>query len=128
VVSSRKRGVVALPLAGLFLVFVAAAVFTKKLPFAILTLYVIASTVAFIAYARDKSAARNDEWRTPESTLLLFGIIGGWPGALAAQTLLRHKSKKRSFIVSFWATVVANCIALGWLLSSNSLRSIIGVL
>ena len=125
-VSSRKRGVVALPFAGPFLVFVAAAVFIRKLPFAILALYVISSTVAFIAYARDKSAARNDEWRTPESTLLLFGIIGGWPGALAAQTLLRHKSKKLSFLVSFWATVAANCIALGWLLSSSSLRSIIG--
>ena len=126
VVSSRKRGVVALPFAGLFLAFVAAAVFARKLPFVILALYVIASTVAFIAYARDKSAARNDEWRTPESTLHLFGIIGGWPGALAAQSLLRHKSKKQSFLVPFWATVAANCIALGWLLSSSSLRSIIG--
>ena len=101
VVSPRKRGVVALPFAGLFLAFVAAAVFARKLPFAILALYVIASTVAFIAYARDKSAARNDEWRTPESTLHLLGIIGGWPGALAAQSLLRHKSKKQSFLCPF---------------------------
>jgi uncharacterized membrane protein YsdA (DUF1294 family)/cold shock CspA family protein len=128
VVISRKRGVVALPFAGLFLAFVAAAVFTRKLPFAILALYMIASTVAFIAYARDKSAARKDEWRTPESTLHLLGIIGGWPGALAAQSLLRHKSKKQSFIVPFWATVVANCVALCWLLSSSSLRSITGAL
>jgi uncharacterized membrane protein YsdA (DUF1294 family) len=90
-----------------------------------------ASAAAFLVYALDKSAARNDRWRTQESTLHMFGLIGGWPGALAAQGLLRHKSKKQSFQVVFWATVVANCGALGWLFSpsgSSALRSILGAL
>jgi uncharacterized membrane protein YsdA (DUF1294 family) len=63
----------------------------------------------------DKSAARRDRWRTRESTLHLLGAIGGWPGALAAQQLLRHKSAKPSFQGVFWLTVVANVGAVGWL-------------
>lgn len=117
-------------LAVAFLLSVAGAVFTHGLPFAVLGLYLVASVVTFIAYAFDKSAARNDRRRTAESTLHLFALVGGWPGALAAQRLLRHKSKKRSFQLVFWATVVLNCGVLGWLLSSSgaeAFRSIIGV-
>ncbi|MBU1980413.1 MAG: DUF1294 domain-containing protein, partial [Gammaproteobacteria bacterium] len=76
-----------------------------------------------------KGAARNDQWRTPESTLHLFALVGGWPGALAAQRLLRHKSKKQPFQMMFWTTVVLNCSTLAWLYSSSgsvALRSILG--
>ena len=127
---SSEHSNASLVLSAAFLVFVAGAVFSGKLPFNILWLYLIASTVAFITYAFDKSAAKNDRWRTKESTLHLFALIGGWPGALAAQKLLRHKSKKQSFQVVFWATVIFNCGALIWLLTpqgSIALRSILGV-
>jgi uncharacterized membrane protein YsdA (DUF1294 family) len=50
-----------------------------------------------------------------EQTLHVFALLGGWPGALVAQRWLRHKSKKASFQVAFWVTVVVNCVALGWL-------------
>jgi uncharacterized membrane protein YsdA (DUF1294 family)/cold shock CspA family protein len=126
---SSALGTVSLTLATLFLIFVAASVFAGKLPLAILGLYLGASAVAFLAYAFDKSAARRHQWRTRESTLHIFGLIGGWPGALVAQRLLRHKSKKWSFQVLFWVTVVLNCGVLGWLFSppgSAALRSILG--
>ena len=113
-----------------FLIFVAVTAFTGKLPKAVLALYFFASFIAFFAYAFDKSAARRNRWRTQESTLHLFALLGGWPGALAAQRLLRHKSKKTSFQVVFWGTVFLNCGALGWLLSpsgSSTLRSVLGV-
>lgn len=71
-------------------------------------LYASASLVAFLAYAFDKSAARHGRWRTPESTLHVFGLACGWPGALMAQQLLRHKSSKPSFVAGFWVTVVVN--------------------
>ena len=82
-------------------------------------LYAVASIACFIAYALDKSAARHGRQRTPERTLLLLGLAGGWPGALAAQSLLRHKSAKASFLAKFWCTVVLNLAALlalqaGW--------------
>lgn len=114
-----------------FLIFVAASAFSGKLPKVVLALYFVASIVAFIAYAFDKSAALNNRWRTQENTLHLFALLGGWPGALAAQRLLRHKSKKASFQAAFWSTVFLNCGALGWLLSpsgASTIRSTLGAL
>jgi uncharacterized membrane protein YsdA (DUF1294 family)/cold shock CspA family protein len=115
--TSSGHSNVPLALIAAFFVFVVGAVVSGKLPLAVLGLYFAASLVAFTAYALDKSAARHDRWRTQESTLHLFGLIGGWPGALAAQRLLRHKSKKQSFQIVFWITVILNCSALGWLFS-----------
>ncbi|TLM94745.1 MAG: DUF1294 domain-containing protein [Actinobacteria bacterium] len=67
------------------------------------------SAVAFVAYGRDKAAARRGMRRTPESTLHLIALLGGWPGALVAQRAFRHKTRKTSFQVVFWVTVVVNC-------------------
>jgi uncharacterized membrane protein YsdA (DUF1294 family)/cold shock CspA family protein len=128
--STPGPGIASLTFAALFLIFVAGAVFVGKLPFAVIGLYLVGGAVTFFAYALDKSAARNDRWRTPESTLHIFGLVGGWPGALVAQKVLRHKSKKVSFQVVFWVTVVLNCSALGWIFSSSgarALKSILGV-
>lgn len=77
----------------------------------VLLLYLGLSLFAFVAYAFDKSAARHGRRRTPESSLHLLGLAGGWPGALVAQQLLRHKSSKTRFIVVFWATVLLNVAA-----------------
>ncbi len=74
----------------------------------ILLAYVVASVLAFFAYAFDKAAAVRGSWRTQETTLHLLGLAGGWPGALLAQQLLRHKSSKPSFVAVFWCTVVIN--------------------
>jgi len=123
----RRTTVRALP--ALFLIFVAVSVFVGKLPFAVLGLYLIASLVTFLVYAGDKSAAELDQWRSKESTLHVLALIGGWPGAFVAQELLRHKSKKLSFRIVFWAIVVLNCTRLLWLFSpggSDALRSVLG--
>lgn len=105
-----------------FLGFVVVAVAAGRLPVAVLALYLVASSVAFISYALDKAAASNNQWRTKESTLHLFALLGGWPGALAAQRLLRHKSVKASFQTVFWVTVLLNCGVLGWLLTDSGAR------
>ena len=124
-----RRSNIPLPFALLFLVFVATMVLSGRLPYAVLWLYLGASMLAFVAYALDKSAARHARWRTRESTLHLFGLIGGWPGALAAQQLLRHKSSKASFLGMFWVTVALNCGGFGWLFTTagtDALRAFIG--
>ncbi len=72
------------------------------------------SLLSFIFYARDKSAARRHDSRTPETTLHLLAIAGGWPGAWVAQKLLRHKSIKPAFQFVFWLTMLLNC-ALLWI-------------
>jgi uncharacterized membrane protein YsdA (DUF1294 family)/cold shock CspA family protein len=70
--------------------------------------YATLSIACLLAYALDKSAAVAGRWRASENSLLLLGLVGGWPGALLAQQSLRHKSSKASFRRAFWATVVMN--------------------
>jgi uncharacterized membrane protein YsdA (DUF1294 family) len=76
------------------------------------------SVLTFAVYAFDKSAAQSGRWRVPERTLHLLAALGGWPGALLAQRVLRHKSRKLSFLAIFWSTVAINCATLFWLLGS----------
>ena len=72
--------------------------------------YLVASVVCFVVYAVDKSAAKAQRQRVSESTLLLLGVVGGWPGAIVAQQTLRHKTQKASFRKAFWGTVVINVL------------------
>ncbi|MFT5702607.1 MAG: uncharacterized membrane protein YsdA (DUF1294 family)/cold shock CspA family protein [Desulforhopalus sp.] len=97
-----------------FLICIGGLVFLKKLDPIILILYLLLSLIAFLLYRQDKIKAKNDEWRTPENKLHFFSLIGGWPGALIAQRRLRHKSRKQSFLVVFYITVVLNISAISF--------------
>lgn len=108
-----------LPIALFGLVFLIAASIWQ-VPGWVGLLYVVASIAAFLAYAIDKSAAASGAWRIPENTLLLLGLAGGWPGAIVAQRLLRHKSVKQPFRTLFWGTVIMNVIAFLALGSTDS--------
>jgi len=90
---------------------------SKSIPLELVGLYAVMSVVAFIMYAKDKSSAEWGTWRTSEGTLHALSLLGGWPGAALAQSFLRHKSKKLSFRVTYWITVIANCGALYWLVT-----------
>ncbi|MDO7597892.1 MAG: cold shock and DUF1294 domain-containing protein [Pseudomonadota bacterium] len=87
------------------------------MPITLIALYTAMSIITFIIYANDKSAARTDAWRTPERTLHTLSLFGGWPGATLAQSFLSHKSKKPSFKVTHWVTIVANCGVVYWLIT-----------
>ena len=86
-----------------------------KVPVMVSVFYLLASLITFLVYAKDKIAAKTDKWRTPESTLHTLALIGGWPGALLAQKLMRHKSSKTPFQVMFWMTVVTNGAFFAWI-------------
>lgn len=79
-------------------------------PFVLALVYLGVSLLTFLVYAFDKSAAERRAWRTPESTLHMLALAGGWPGALFAQHLLRHKSSKAAFRSVFWGTVALNIV------------------
>lgn len=68
--------------------------------------YGVVSVVAFLLYWSDKRKARADTWRTPENVLHAVELAGGWPGALLAQQLFRHKTRKVSFQIVFWFIVL----------------------
>jgi uncharacterized membrane protein YsdA (DUF1294 family) len=97
-------------------------------PVIVSSVYLALSLATFLIYAWDKSAAKAGRSRTPEMLLHLFGLAGGWPGALLAQQWLRHKSRKREFQAVFRVTVVLNCGVLAWLASppGAALRMLLG--
>jgi uncharacterized membrane protein YsdA (DUF1294 family)/cold shock CspA family protein len=108
-------------IAGLALAVLFAGWLLRQVPIEVVGVYVIMSGIATFLYAFDKAAARRGRWRTPESTLHMVALLGGWPGALLAQDLFRHKSRKAEFQWMFWLTVVANGVALAWLLRSGAI-------
>ncbi|MGO4551201.1 DUF1294 domain-containing protein [Lysobacter sp. 2RAF19] len=89
------------------------------LPVLAVVIYTVMSVATFAYYLRDKRAAQESARRTPEAELHLLSLACGWPGALLAQGLLRHKSKKASFQFAFWLTVIANIGLMAWLSSSH---------
>jgi uncharacterized membrane protein YsdA (DUF1294 family)/cold shock CspA family protein len=72
--------------------------------------YMAMSIATFIVYAGDKRAARLGQWRVSERTLHGLALGGGWPGALLAQQILRHKSGKSSFRRVFFLSVALNVL------------------
>lgn len=60
----------------------------------------------FWAYGRDKHLARRHEWRIPEVQLHTLELLGGTIGAIAGQKIFHHKNKKKSYMATFFATVV----------------------
>lgn len=74
--------------------------------------YVVVSVVTFILYAIDKRRAIESRRRIRESTLHLAELLGGFPGAFAAQRTLRHKNRKLTYQVTFWLIVVLHLA--GW--------------
>jgi uncharacterized membrane protein YsdA (DUF1294 family)/cold shock CspA family protein len=114
---ARKVSKLSIYLSVIFLTLLTTAYFLDHIPQNLVLVYFGLSIITFLAYASDKSKAQRGAWRTPESTLHMFSLIGGWPGAAVAQQLLRHKSQKQEFRIAFWFTVIVNSGGLFWLLS-----------
>jgi uncharacterized membrane protein YsdA (DUF1294 family)/cold shock CspA family protein len=104
------------PIALFVVIYIVVAVLWHP-PYWVLFVYLGTSLLCILIYTADKSAAALGRWRVSESALLLLGLAGGWPGAIVAQQLLRHKVKKRSFQAAFAGSVVVNILAFVFLTS-----------
>jgi uncharacterized membrane protein YsdA (DUF1294 family)/cold shock CspA family protein len=128
--SPANRGApIAILLSATFFFALGGSVLANRIPLIVLVVYLILSLITFVVYGQDKEAAKTRQWRTAESLLQFLSLIGGWPGALVAQQVLRHKTRKESFQTVFWAVVFLNCGALGLLVSNDGaafLRSLTG--
>jgi uncharacterized membrane protein YsdA (DUF1294 family) len=60
--------------------------------------------------------------------LILLGMFGGWPGAILAQQLLRHKTAKLSFRAVFWVSILINVFVFVSLNAPGVAQSIADVL
>ncbi|KAF7600753.1 MAG: DNA-binding protein [Candidatus Dactylopiibacterium carminicum] len=113
--ASSAQGRKAPALAAVFCLALVLASLAGLLSFWVPVYCLALSFATYIAYWLDKKKALNEMRRTPESNLHLLALIGGWPGALAAQRIERHKSRKPEFQRVFWLTVLLNCSFAGWL-------------
>ncbi len=104
-------GIFALVVVGAFVTIYSVLNWLKPIPLSVLAVYLGASLVTFGAYGLDKARALASGWRVSESTLLALGLLGGWPGAILAQQVFRHKTKKPRFRRAFWGTVALNLLA-----------------
>lgn len=82
------------------------------LPYPFAMWFVLVSALTLLIYGADKLAARKAWRRVPESTLLICGFVGGWPGAIIGQQLFRHKTQKQPFKTYFMVSVVLNVVVL----------------
>lgn len=105
------RRIPRLAIALTFLLAVIALTVAGVMPAALALGYGLMSVASYLMYALDKEVAGNARWRrTPEDTLHLLDLLGGWPGGLIAQHVARHKTAKASFQRGFWITVVLNLV------------------
>lgn len=71
-------------------------------------IYSLVSFIAFFIYWSDKRRAESGRPRFTENSLHLFELLGGWPGALLAQHMFRHKTRKQPFQLIFWLIVAVH--------------------
>lgn len=78
--------------------------------------YGLMSLVCAGLYWHDKRQAQVQGQRIAEKLLHLAELLGGWPGALVAQQLWRHKTRKLSYQLVFWLIVLVHQVVwLDWL-------------
>jgi uncharacterized membrane protein YsdA (DUF1294 family) len=85
----------------------------------VIAIYAVMSVVAFAACGVDKRRAERGEWRISESTLHALELLGGWPGAWAAQHVFRHKRRKRRYMIVFTLIVAVHAVAWAWWLRGS---------
>ena len=92
-----------------FLVALAIGSFAiHKIPPVVFLIYLIMSIMTIVVYAMDKYKAVKSQWRIPEATLHICELLCGWPGAMIAQVVIRHKNAKLSFQLIFWLMMIIN--------------------
>ncbi|UQK65454.1 DUF1294 domain-containing protein [Klebsiella pneumoniae] len=91
------------------------AVGSALLPYPLAMWFLLSSLLTWLIYGADKLAARKAWRRVPETTLLVLGLAGGWPGAILGRQCFRHKTQKQPFRTWFFISVALNVAALAGL-------------
>ncbi len=71
----------------------------------------------FLAYGKDKSAAKKRTWRIPEAHLHTLELLGGTIGAICGQKIFHHKNKKKSYMATFTFTIIIQLTAIFYILN-----------
>jgi uncharacterized membrane protein YsdA (DUF1294 family) len=68
--------------------------------------FALFNAAALIAFGLDKWRASRSKRRLSESSLVLLGAFGGWPGGLLGMKVFRHKTAKLSFKLKYFLSVI----------------------
>lgn len=71
---------------------------------AFIFLFVVFNLITFFIFGYDKYLARTNRRRISERTLITLALMGGSVGAVFAQKIFRHKSRKYRNL--FWVVLV----------------------
>lgn len=86
---SRSPSKFSVYLALTFIAVLLVIVSVSNAPIELAYIYIGLSVFTFFSYSLDKYKAQKGSWRTPESTLHVLALFGGWPGAALAQQVIR---------------------------------------
>lgn len=117
------NGIVALVISAIFTAYLVINSY-----FFSLEIYAILSVILFAMYWIDKRAAINGDQRISEFSLHIVSLLGGWPGGLVAQNILRHKTIKISFQAVFTATILINILGYIVIISPITHKTVLTLL
>lgn len=80
---------------------------------AVASIYGVVSLITWVVFGLDKRAARRGARRIPERRLHQLSLAGGWPGALVAMQVFKHKRRKRPFVRTVYVIVSLHVLAWG---------------
>ena len=78
----------------MFFVLLMGLLLLDEVPPLLVAAYGVLSGVSILMYRADKLAAQRGGWRTSELSLHLVALLGGWPGAMVARQVFRHKTRR----------------------------------
>lgn len=82
----------------------------------LLTDYLILINIAtFLVFAVDKKRAQRGKWRIPEVWLFGLSFLGGSLGGLLSMKVMRHKTKKMSFVIGIPILLIINSLGVYYL-------------
>ncbi len=73
---------------------------------------VVCNGIAVALTIHDKSCAQRGKWRVRESTLLLFGALGGALGMFLTMKKIRHKTQHAKFMIGLPVMLAVHLLLL----------------
>ena len=75
----------------------------------------VLNLLAFLLCGIDKWKAKKARWRIPETTLLLFAVLGGSIGAWVGMKVWRHKTQHKKFNIGIPVIIVLQILVIIYL-------------
>jgi uncharacterized membrane protein YsdA (DUF1294 family) len=95
----------------------------------ILAALITVNGIAFLAFWWDKRLAQAGARRISENTLLWLAVLGGTVGAVSAQHIFRHKTRKEPFRTMLYLIAFLQIAGIAtWLLAPDIATRLVGLL